>query len=469
MVIRLIASALLAVLAYFVFRRKLEAFSAANLSGKWPWLLAAVFFLLYAALKINRHTALLTYAFDLSAFDYAYHNTLHGDFLYVPFFGQGYLREHFFPAMLLFLPIYALWQSPVNLLLMQALIVSLAAVPMFRVVKHLTGKDGLALTLTIAFLMNPFIIRGIEYDFHVEMLAPLAVSWAVLGFLQKRAGLFYTFFILFLMTKEHEWLTGLFLASGLWIQNRKHPFVLPMAGLSLLAGALILFVVNPLYARGFEGYLARYHSLGNSPLEIVLGLLRHPEVFFRHNTLTQSAKLLVPLLGLPMLSPLALGAVPAFAIHMTGWSLHQLQLDFYQGATIVTLLFIAAADGIRRLAVRRRTFPACAVLLPILVLNAGYLRFQRVPAGAREAVVLARTVPEGGSVAAENEIIPHLSKQKTIVLPEAVQSGPASFDFVLVKTQDRPGLVRLLDSCGDFEFAGKAGGYTLFRQAALRP
>src|SRR5205823_4599595 len=95
----------------------------------------------FAALSALRHDAFLTGRFDLGNMVQTVWSTAHGHFLRMTdLHGDqiSRLAAHVDPILVLFVPLWWLWPSPQLLLVVQALVVSLGAVPVFLLArKHL--------------------------------------------------------------------------------------------------------------------------------------------------------------------------------------------------------------------------------------------------------------------------------------------------------------------------------------------
>jgi uncharacterized membrane protein len=83
-------------------------------------------------IKFSQHYTFRTGAFDLSMYDYALSNTLKGNFMYTPWLGRSYFSEHFAPILLLLLPFYWVHDRATTLVVIQALITVLAAIPLYK-------------------------------------------------------------------------------------------------------------------------------------------------------------------------------------------------------------------------------------------------------------------------------------------------------------------------------------------------
>jgi uncharacterized membrane protein len=300
------------------------------------------------------------------------------------------------------------------------------------------------------------------------MITPLVLVLLFYFYLKDNRAGFIAALLVFLFTKENEWITGLALAGVLFLHDRRKRFAIPALLISLVAGLFIMIYINAHYSGAFGQYMAtRYGEYGDTPLQAAAYLLTHPWRLLTANTAVQSLKLLAPLSFLPLLTPLSLAALPDFCMHMLSAKDIQRTLMLYYSAPVITLLFIASVFAYARLREKAPSRPVWLLLAPLLIMNAGYVRFKEVRPEHRAARALCQSVPENVSVAASNELIPHLKRQKYIACPWAAFPDAGRFDYLLVKDSDRSFRAEAVKD-GLFEEADSAGGFVLYRNRERR-
>ncbi len=143
-------------------------------SSKWDiylilaGLLTVANFTYWCMYAINAHNIFHEYE-DLGAFafDMFYH-------LHYPniVWGLQYLifGNHIAPDLILMVPLYAIFQSPLTLLFIQAAVLSVTGLVLFIVARELIKDNKLALLLSIAYFLNPGIHGMFIFDFHAESL-----------------------------------------------------------------------------------------------------------------------------------------------------------------------------------------------------------------------------------------------------------------------------------------------------------
>lgn len=85
------------------------------------WLLTAAAAVFFVALKIRQYCA-YDLKGELSDFETVLWNTLQGHPLQMKCSSLSFLSEHFSPVLFALVPIYALFQSPLTLLIVQGLV-----------------------------------------------------------------------------------------------------------------------------------------------------------------------------------------------------------------------------------------------------------------------------------------------------------------------------------------------------------
>lgn len=158
-----------------------------------PWLrwalrgLLAALVLFYAtrvsSLTIMNHRRLGTFSADLAEFDSLFFNTLHGHpFRSPPIDGTledwSALKVHFELLLYALLPFYAARPGPETLLVLQASIVALTAVPLYAFAARRVGEP-LALLFAFALLLMPAVEQPNFYDFHFLPLGMLCVMTVI--------------------------------------------------------------------------------------------------------------------------------------------------------------------------------------------------------------------------------------------------------------------------------------------------
>lgn len=203
-------------------------------------ILIVLFFIIYSIHSIARHLTLQTQAFDMGIYSQTFWLWHSGEQPFSTLNKNHIFANHFEPALLLLLPIYNLFPSSITLLMIQALFVSLSALPIYLLcIRKLSSRIS-ALVLTLTYLSSIGILYAVSYDFHTSTLALLPLGWVVY-FIASEKHFLALFFNLTALTFKEDSIYFLFVISiYLLLQKKIKP------GLSFLGAAILgyFFIYN---------------------------------------------------------------------------------------------------------------------------------------------------------------------------------------------------------------------------------
>jgi uncharacterized membrane protein len=281
------------------------------------------------------------------------------------------------------------------MLLVQAAALALGALPVFR----LAGGGRLGLAWAGAYLLLPALQWTALADFHPVALATPLLLFAIEALVHDRLTVFAAFAGAALLTKEH---VGLAVAGlGLWYMRRRPRAGLAIAGLGAAVAALAAGLVVPEF-RPEHGtdFADRYDTVGLSSLD--------------RRDLGYLLALLLPLAGLPLLSPLlVLAALPELALNVLSETATQTSIRYHYSAVALAPIVAAAILSGRRFAraVLLAAAAAAVALGPLPRLE----RLDRDPQDDAAAAAL-RLVGDREAVSATNGLGAHLSQRRRILL-----------------------------------------------------
>lgn len=183
---------------------------------------------IFSFFTIMRYYTFRTYAWDLGIFNQAFWTTLHDGkfFYYTPELvvnpSGSFFGVHFSPILFFLLPVYAIYPAPETFLVLQSLVLALGALPLYRLVVHVTKFRVAATIFMLTYLSYP-PLQGINwFDFHVQSFLPLFFLSAIY-FLEKQSWKTYSLFIILsLMCEEHAAMIVLFIGVFAFVQYRGH-------------------------------------------------------------------------------------------------------------------------------------------------------------------------------------------------------------------------------------------------------
>lgn len=427
-------------------------------------LLAGAGYAAYTAFyTIRHHQQIQTSAFDLGIFDNLMYNTIKGRFFESPvMFGPGHhnsLSTHAEYLMVLFAPVYAIAPRAETLLIIQAVLLGAAVIPLYLFARTmLTAWPSVVLVLAYV-LFAP--LHGAQfYDFH----------WLPLG-------VFFYFWLFYAIASRKKWLTVLMLfllfalrediAVGLACLGT-FLFVTGLRvnlGITVATTAVVWFVINKFVIMPWAGpwwFDSMYNELfadGKSGYgNVVKTLISNPfyafSTFVRGPKLAYALHMLAPLVFLPLRRfAFWLLLIPGsvFTLMTTGyWP--TLAISFQYTTHWVPFLFACAAMSLFLIRERqdgRVRLIAVTLALPVVLLSHSYnfgailqqesftggfgkVSFE-LSEGARERYrdmrSVADKIPVEASVVATETLNPHVSARKEAYVFR-YDYGPVDFIFL---------------------------------------
>ncbi|MCL5004188.1 MAG: DUF2079 domain-containing protein [Patescibacteria group bacterium] len=316
-----------------------------------------IYLTVFSYLSVFRHLSLHSTYLDLGLESQVLWNTAQGRFFETSFGSEGQLISalsyHFTPVILLLAPLYRLFPSPIFLLILQTLVVSLGGLAVYLIALKVCKSFVLSLSLSLAYFLYPPLEYANLFDFHYITLATTLLLLAFYFLLLKKWKFFYLFLALAVTTKEDVALVSAFLGIYLiWYEKEKVRGIVVFV-LSLIYFLAVLYILLPLFGGG-GGALGRYDYLGSTPAAIIWRVLTHLlddlKIIFMTAKIKYIFLILVSASFLPVLSPAQmLPALPEFWLNLFSAYNPQWQIKFHYMAAITPFVFIAAAYGLSRL------------------------------------------------------------------------------------------------------------------------
>lgn len=388
-------------------------------------------------------------------------------------FGEtvSHMAAHISPIFLVFLPFYAIFPSPVTLMVLQVIAVYSAVIPLWLIAKRRGLSNGMTALLCLLLCLFPAVWGGAAVSFHEYALLLPLLLWLLWAMESHRPVLFWVFAALVLCVREtaaiHLFAVGLY-----WlITNRKGA---ETDGVSLRAErrrAGLLMVVSVIYFT-VAMVLLTYAGKGTliTRFENVTGIYATDfgtlirEVIFNPALtvyeMLSEAKLhyvlcmLLPLAALPLFSRKKAGLVfliPFLLLNLLSDFPYHYNLDypysFGVSAFILYLTVSALAErsvnkGVRdgRFCRRMLTLSLCFTLLIGGFRLADYGLFTDYVAEGRDEVAamdeLLELVEDGASVSASARLCPNLSgRSELYTLSHGVET-----DYVVLDLREEWGL-----------------------------
>jgi len=320
-------------------------------------LLIALATLVHTAIQINFFEHFMLGHADIGHFTEELKNALAGRGLRSDSFENTRLGWHFVPLMYALVPGYALWPSPVYLMVCGALVGHLAALPAYYLARRLSGSVLIGWMWAVAWLLLPSqsrLIYGNTYGFQWANVTMLVLALVIGTALTHRWRTSLILVAVLLLCRETAaaaalgW--GLYLA--LFTPRRKTGVVIGIISIGYFL--LCANVLIPHFAAaGRYERLDLFGELGASVGELVRSAYAHPDVFFgrlmRRQVIYYVLILLVPMALIPVHGwRMAIAALPTFILVALLANEEWLSIKFWHQAAILPFLFFAAITSMQR-------------------------------------------------------------------------------------------------------------------------
>ncbi|RYZ02312.1 MAG: DUF2079 domain-containing protein [Myxococcales bacterium] len=395
---------------------------------------------------IQQHRHILTSAFDLGIYDNVLFNAYaghpwHSPVLYGPN-DVNYLASHSEYGMLLFLPLYALKPGAETLLLIQAVMLGFAAVPLFLFARTRVSPS-IAVVVSWCYLLFAPLHGPNFYDFHWLPLAIFFHFWLYFGLATRRTWL-AVLCVLVLLSLREDIAVGLAIFGFfLALTGARVRFGLLLGTLSVVWFGVNKFVIMPslgtwwfdnmyseLFADGKSSYASVFRTLLSNPVYAAT-------TFVREQKLTYVFQMLAPLAFLPgrriALVPLLLPGAFFTLLTTAYWPTVSIAFQYTTHwipylflGTVLSLSLLRRGEG-GQIRQRAAVGALCLALLShshafgailqreSFVGGFGQIDFSHTPAQAKryaELLKVLRLIPADASVAATEYLNPHISARR---------------------------------------------------------
>lgn len=439
---------------------------------------------MFSVLTVLRYYSFIATAWDLGEFSQSLWTTLHsGEFFYNNVEFGSHFHVHFRPILFLLLPVYALFESPVTLLVLKSVFLGLGAVPLYWIARQ-ELKNHIAILFPVLYLLYPLLHGANWFDFHPENFVPIFILLAFFYYKNDKLGRYFLFVVLALMTKED--VSSVVISLGLYflILNRKSLFkhcrskeVLIPCVTILLGFAWLLVSLEIvgyfLRADGYAGltpsdyvhFVNAYGRLGGNGglFNIVKTILTNPVLvlqvlFSDHVTkIGYLLALFLPVAFLPLLDlKSTILFLPTLLRYLLADSPNYYSTSYQYPCLLIPCIFIAAVYGMKRLMNLKpidylrgpfdlrwlykhsRLLLGGIVVVSIIIFSlfpaiSGLLgpNEQNKPIINRHNLLLLKSltyIPANASVLTQREIFPHLSHR----LYAYVYYNTTPVDYILI-------------------------------------
>ncbi|MDO8599646.1 MAG: DUF2079 domain-containing protein, partial [bacterium] len=191
----------------------------------------------------------------------------------------NYFSVHFVPLIYLFAIPFTLFPFPQTLIVMNVVLMSSAAIPLYLLARHRIGDRHFALFMAALLLWYPTFQYATLYEFEMLRFSIPMLLWMLYAWERQRMGWYYACMVLATLVREEVGLTvGMFgVYVFLFEHRRAHGAATGVIGFG--AFLLITQALMPMLRIGEYVHVAAagsFAQFGQTPLGIIQGALAHP-------------------------------------------------------------------------------------------------------------------------------------------------------------------------------------------------
>ncbi|MBD3366148.1 DUF2079 domain-containing protein [candidate division WWE3 bacterium] len=333
--------------------------------------------------------------FDLGNMTQMVWNTMHGRFLYLTdYFGTNMPRwgmSHVDPILVLFVPVFFFFQSPLTLVFSQLILVTATSFLIYKLAELKLKSSLTAFLLALSYLLYPAVgfltartgFHGVTSAifFFTATFYVFELMYEKNNFSTKWLSLFWVLAAITMSGKEQIPLYTFFFGLFIWLYRGKKKLGLTLSGVSFAWFVAAFFIIIPAFADyRIEGYrdfatnlglsgdsltdvtssnyfLSRYEEFGETYTEVMWGMVTHPgqvaRVFFGGEKMKNFKETLLPVGYIPFVYPATfIMALPDFLINYltTAGGIGTAEIYNHRVSMIVPVVFISVIFSIQFLA-----------------------------------------------------------------------------------------------------------------------
>ena len=442
----LLAAAIALVVLYGMLRAKASGSLNEFFTQHETWLVCLfllAYFMVMSLSALTRHFVFKSHAFDLAIFDQAIWSLHKGKFLYSSFKGGiCLLGDHMSPVLILFSPLYWIWNDVRALLTAQAFVTALCLIPLAAISRKKLGSGLAPVVFSLALFLYLPLRNSVRADFHPEQIANVLIFAAFYFLISNRTKLFWLAVVATVLCKENMYgVAFIFGVYCLFLKKFRSAIIL------IVFSILLFYVTTQILIPRIAG-MDRYFYQGNysylftgswgahaplvvKPLELIEYLYRIylPLGFFSFLYLP-TFLLNVPILLQNILS--------------RNETMHSLAFQYTTGLT--PMVFVSAVYGLAEFLSRIKNQLRAKALKPIALTLIAVLSLALAGKPEREHITkfksldnshkaivrrLVKQIPERFSIVTNDMLAPHLSHRFSIRQFEDFQRLPVSDRYPL--------------------------------------
>ncbi|PSB28338.1 hypothetical protein C7B69_10190 [filamentous cyanobacterium Phorm 46] len=434
-------------------------------------IIAAAFFIVVLTFSVIHYESFLI-TYDHGLFNQVFWNSVHGKLFQSSLSSAAsgaslidrqlsypsyiHLGQHFVIDFLLWMPIYALFPSPITLIVLQVTLIAAAGIVLYFLARHYLSVP-ISVMIVASYYGANGVIGPTLGNFYEHCQIPLFVFSLLLALEKQRWVLFWIFAALTLGTREDAGIT-LFGIGVYLIFSRRYPRTgVALCAVSFSYVALITNTVMPMFSTDSSRlYLANYFrkfvkTETPSTLELLWAIISQPQIIIQVLFTNFSRRILyllghwLPLAFVPVITPSAwimtvfpllvlllqvfnqaatsintrytLAVIPGlFYGTILWWSQHQEKFKprlhrFWIGCIGLSMLLTYTSNPHR----------ALYFISPYSIQPWVYQSLSAQLKHGADLKTVFNSIPKDASISTSGYIVPHLSGRRNIIRLEVMQ------------------------------------------------
>ncbi len=261
----------------------------------------------------------------------------------------SHFAVHFSPILYLGLPFYWIFPNPSTILALQAFVVALGILPIYKLAKHFSLSNNKILAVITIYVLHPTVIANNFYYFHENCFLTVLLLFTFYFAEKNKSIPTYTFALLTMMVKEDAPVYVLFFGLYLLFSNKSK---LKGSILCSLSG-VYFFVVSKLMSVFGQGIMTyRYENFifekDGSIYSVVINIIKNPAYLFDQLLKPEKLEFLILMLVPMALLPFAVKKpsrlillLPMILINLMTEYQYQYDIGFqYTYASVAFLFYV---------------------------------------------------------------------------------------------------------------------------------
>lgn len=426
-----------AFMLYFIVKYRLRMFETLEISDRIIKTVMAVGIILFVAFVggfgVFRYLTYSSPNYDFGIFSQMFYY-MKETFLPMTTLERGTYLSHFAihvsPIYYILLPGYLIFQNPMYLQIMQAVILASGAIPLYLLCRHYKLSNKFTICIVIAFFFMPAVSGGCYYDIHENCFLLPLLLWLFYSAEKRKIPLFYLFGILTLLVKEDAFIYVVFACIYFIIAKKLYFHGSMLLIISVFYFGFALFL---LYMQGYGAMVNRFNNFmankNGSLLEVIKTVLVNPALVISESFETEKL-----LYAITMLAPL--GFLPVFCkrpqqlillmpfvlINLMPDYSYQHSIYFQYNFGVMAFLFYLVIINIKRLKGKLKKFMALFIVIGTIAgffcTSAGFssyfFRYFENQDTINTINMYLDDIPSDASVISDTMFIPRLSQRDVI-------------------------------------------------------